>query len=386
MIPSYKPQSIPELADYVAIGAKLEIIGSGTKRGLGRPLQAETALDMSGFTGISLYEPEELVLEAGAGTALSDIEKALAEHNQQLAFEPPDYSKLLGVRHSGTLGGLMACGLSGPRRIKAGAARDHILGIAGVSGRGEVFKAGGRVVKNVTGFDVAKLMTGSFGTLAALTSITVKVLPAAATEETLVFNGLSDAKATQAMSSAMQSACEVSGAAHLPGTPSQTLFRLEGIQPSVVYRRQKLASHLKIFGACDHLDEKESRLEWKAIRDVERLSADDARFVWKLSLTPSKAAETVARISKQLDVQYFYDWAGGLVWLGVPRSNQAYAYIIRKCVEDGHATLFRAEDDVRERIEVFQPQLPALAGLTRRVKASFDPKGVFNHGRMYKDI
>jgi glycolate oxidase FAD binding subunit len=386
MTPTFKPQSIPELADYVALGGRLEVMGSGTKRGLGRPLQPETAIDMSGFKGISLYEPEELVLEAGAGTPLSDIEKALAKNHQQLAFEPPDYSKLLGGKHMGTLGGLMACGLSGPRRIKAGAARDHILGIAGVSGRGEIFKAGGRVVKNVTGFDVAKLMVGSYGTLAALTSITVKVLPAAATQETLVFNGLSDAKAIQAMSLAMQSACEVSGAAHLPGTPSQTLFRLEGIQPSVVYRRQKLASHLKIFGASDHLDEKDSASEWKAIRDVERLSADDARFVWKLSLTPSKAAETVARISKQLDIQYFYDWAGGLVWLGVPRSNQAYAYIIRKCVEDGHATLFRAEDDVRERIEVFQPQLPALAGLTRRVKASFDPNGVFNHGRMYKDI
>ena len=229
-------------------------------------------------------------------------------------------------------------------------------------------------------------MTGSYGTLVALTSITVKVLPAAATQETLVFNGLSDAKAIQAMSLAMQSACEVSGAAHLPVIPAKTLFRLEGIQPSLIYRRQKLASHLKIFGASDHLDEKDSAAEWKAIRDVERLSADDARFVWKLSLTPSKAAETVARISKQLDIQYFYDWAGGLVWLGVPRSNQAYAYIIRTCVHDGHATLFRAEDDVRERIEVFQPQPPALAGLTRRVKASFDPNGVFNHGRMYKDI
>ena len=386
MTPTFKPQTVPELADYVALGGRLEVMGSGTKRGLGRPLQPETAIDMSGFTGISLYEPEELVLEAGAGTPLSEIEKALAKNNQQLAFEPPDYSKLLGGEHKGTLGGLMACGLSGPRRIKAGAARDHILGIAGVSGRGEIFKAGGRVVKNVTGFDVAKLMTGSYGTLAALTSITVKVLPAAQMEETLVFSGLSDARAVQAMSLAMQSACEVSGAAHLPGKPAKTLFRLEGIQPSVVYRRQKLASHLKIFGASDHLDEKESRAEWKAIRDVERLSADDARFVWKLSLTPSKAAETVARISKQLDVQYFYDWAGGLVWLGVPRSNQAYAYIIRTCVQDGHATLFRAEDDVRERIEVFQPQLPALSALTRRVKAAFDPHGVYNHGRMYKGI
>jgi len=181
MTPTFKPQTPLELAEIVARGGRLEVLGRGTKRGLGRPLQADTVLDMSGFKGISLYEPEELVLEAGAGTALGDIEKALAKNEQQLAFEPPDYSKMLGTRNSGTLGGLMACGLSGPRRIKAGAARDHILGIAGVSGRGETFKAGGRVVKNVTGFDVSKLMAGSYGTLAALTSITVKVVPAAAT-------------------------------------------------------------------------------------------------------------------------------------------------------------------------------------------------------------
>ena len=386
MTSTFKPLTTPELAEIVARGGRLEVLGRGTKRGLGRPSQAETVLDMSGFKGISLYEPEELVLEAGSGTALSDIERALAKNEQQLAFEPPDYSKMLGTRHSGTLGGLMACGLSGPRRIKAGAARDHILGIAGVSGRGEIFKAGGRVVKNVTGFDVSKLMAGSYGTLAALTSITVKVLPAAATEETLVFSGLSDARAVQAMSLAMQSACDISGAAHLPGTPAQTLFRLEGIRPSVNYRRQKLASHLKIFGAADYLSDQDSRLQWKAIRDVHLLSNDDARFVWKLSVTPSKGAETVARISKQLDIRYFYDWAGGLIWLGIPRSNQAYAYIIRTCVQDGHATLMRAEEEVRGRIEVFQPQNPALSALTQRVKASFDPAGVFNHGRMYKDI
>jgi len=386
MTSTFKPATTQELAEFVAEGGKLEIVGSGTKRALGRPSQAETLLDMGAFKGISLYEPEELVLEAGAGTPLSDIERALEKNDQQLAFEPPDYSRLLGAKRRGTLGGLMACGLSGPRRIKAGAARDHILGIAGVSGRGEIFKAGGRVVKNVTGFDLSKLMVGSYGTLTALTSITVKVLPAAATEETLVFHGLSDARANQAMSLAMQSACEVSGAAHLPGTPSRTLFRLEGIRPSVAYRRQKLASHLKIFGASDYLSQKESLLQWKAIRDVHLLSSDDTRFVWRLSVTPSKGAETVSRISKQLDVQYFYDWAGGLIWLGVPRSNQAYAYIIRDCVKDGHATLIRAEDEVRERIEVFQPQNPALGALTKQVKTAFDPNGVFNHGRMYKDI
>ncbi len=213
-----KPGSEAELAQLVAQAeAPFEIIGTGTKRGLGRPVQAARTLDMSAFAEIAAYEPEELILEAGAGTRLAEIEALIAARGQQLAFEPPDLSRLLGSPHSGTLGGLMACNLAGPRRIKAGAARDHVLGIRGVSGRGEVFKAGARVVKNVTGYDLPKLLTGSYGTLAALTSITVKVLPRPETEETILVEGLDDTAAVSVMSLAMQSACEVSGAAHVPG-------------------------------------------------------------------------------------------------------------------------------------------------------------------------
>ena len=377
-------KSEAELAATIAEGGTFEIRGSGTKQALGRPVQASKVLDMSGFKGISLYEPDELVLEAGAATPLSVIEKALAKNNQQLAFEPPNYSKLLGVKNGGTLGGLMACGLSGPRRIKAGGPRDHILGIAGISGRGEIFKAGGRVVKNVTGFDISKLMVGAYGTLVALTSITVKVLPASETEETLVFTGLNDARAVQAMSLAMQSSCEVSGAAHLPG--DRTLLRLEGIRPSVVYRRDKLAELLKEFGGVDVLTEKQSRKQWREIRDIHPLVDSQDRAVWKLSVTPSKSAGIISKISRQLDVRYFFDWAGGLIWLAVSPTPDASAHIIRGSFEQGHATLMRGSQDVRSNVEVFQPQNPALAALTSRVKASFDPAGVFNPGRMYKDI
>ena len=377
-------KSEAELAATIAEGGTFEIRGSGTKQALGRPVQASKVLDMSGFKGISLYEPDELVLEAGAATPLSVIEKALAKNNQQLAFEPPNYSKLLGVKNDGTLGGLMACGLSGPRRIKAGGPRDHILGIAGISGRGEIFKAGGRVVKNVTGFDISKLMVGAYGTLVALTSITVKVLPASETEETLVFTGLNDARAVLAMSLAMQSSCEVSGAAHLPG--DRTLLRLEGIRPSVVYRRDKLAELLKEFGGVDVLTEKQSRKQWREIRDIHPFADSQDRAVWKLSVTPSKSAGIISKISRQLDVRYFFDWAGGLIWLAVSPTPDASAHIIRGSFEQGHATLMRGSQDVRSNVEVFQPQNPALAALTSRVKASFDPAGVFNPGRMYKDI
>ena len=371
------------LAATIAGGLPSEIAGSGSKKALGRPTQSNSILDMSGFKGISLYEPDELVLEAGAGTPMSEIEKLLAKNNQQLAFEPPDYSKLLGSKKSGTLGGLIACGLSGPRRIKAGAARDHILGFSGVSGRGEIFKAGGRVVKNVTGFDLAKLMVGSYGTLVALTQITMKVLPAAATEETVVLSGLDDGRAIKAMSLAMQSSCEVSGAAHLPG--AQTLLRLEGIRPSVISRRDKLRGLLKEFGAAEVLDEKQSRTQWIAVRDVHLLSGDQTRAVWKLSVTPSTGAEIVCRISKQLDAKYFFDWAGGLIWLSAPAADDASASIIRGSFDRGHATLIRAPESVRASVDVFQPQTPALAALSARVKASFDPGGVLNFGRMYRD-
>jgi glycolate oxidase FAD binding subunit len=372
-----------ELAALVADGGPFEIRGSGTKRGLGRHTQTNSVLDMSGFSGIALYEPDELVLEAGAATPLAVIEKTLAENNQQLAFEPPDYSKLLGGNSSGTLGGLVSCGLSGPRRLKAGAARDHILGFSGVSGRGEVFKAGGRVVKNVTGFDIAKLMVGAYGTLVALTSITMKVLPAAETEETLVLTGLTDARAIQAMSVAMQSSCEVSGAAHLPN--DKTLLRLEGVRPSITYRREKLNSLLKDFGRMGVLAEKESRDVWTGIRDVHPLADDKERIIWRLSVPPSEGAEVVAKITRQLDAQYFFDWAGGLIWLSVPATPDASASIIRGSFDAGHATLIRASEEVRSHVDVFQPQTAALQALNARVKTSFDPNAVFNPARMYKD-
>ncbi len=377
-------KSQAELAALVATGGPFNVRAQGTKQGLGRPAQADKVLDLSGFKGITLYEPDELVLEAGAATPLSVIEKALAKNNQQLAFEPPDYSKLLGTRSSGTLGGVVACGLSGPRRIRAGSARDHILGFSGVSGRGEFFKAGGRVVKNVTGFDLAKLMVGSFGTLVALTSITLKVLPAAETEETLVLEGLTDVSAVHAMSLAMQSSCEVSAAAHLP--EGKTLLRLEGFRPSVIFRRDRLAGLLKGFGNIEVMAQKQSMAQWKDIRDVRPLAETSGRQVWKLSVTPSKGAETVARICRKLDARYFLDWAGGLIWLDVPASPGASASIIRASLDGGHATLVRAAKDVRMNVDVLQPQDQALAALTARVKASFDPLGAFNRGRMYKDI
>ncbi len=381
-----RPASLTELASLVAEAAQtrqpVAVQGKGTKQGLGRPMQTSATLDLSGFTGIGFYEPEELVLEAGAGTMLREIEDAVAANNQQLAFEPPDLSHLMSAAHAGTLGGILSCNLSGPRRLKAGAARDFVLGIAGVSGRGEAFKAGARVVKNVTGYDLPKLLAGSYGTLAALTTITLKVLPRPETEQTLVVRGLRDHDAVRAMSMAMQSSCEVSGAAHVSGI---SYLRLEGIRESVIYRRDRLAKLLGEFGRIESLDAVPSQVQWQSIRDVAPLDGAD-RIVWRLAVTPSEAPDVTARIAKRIDARWFFDWAGGLVWLDVPPMEDGGAAIIRGAIGQGHATLVRAPKRVRRVVEVFHPQPPALAALSARVKLSFDPAQILNPGRMYQGV
>ncbi|MGB7077763.1 MAG: FAD-binding protein, partial [Xanthobacteraceae bacterium] len=246
----------------LANGKTFEVAGRGSKRAIGRAAQWDATLDLSGLVGVTLYEPEELVLSAKAGTPLAEIEALVASRHQQLAFEPIDYAVLLGGETgAGTIGGTIAANLSGPRRIKAGAARDHFLGFSAVSGRGETFKSGGRVVKNVTGYDLCKLLAGSWGTLAAMTDITIKILPRAETEETVLVLGASDAAAIKVMTAAMGSFADVSGAAHLPATAAVriaeiasaqaavTALRLEGVAPSVAQRKAILQSLLAPFGS-----------------------------------------------------------------------------------------------------------------------------------------
>lgn len=377
-----------------AEGRPLEIVGAGTKRALGRPVVADDRLDLSGISGVLDYEPAELVLTARPGTSLAEVETLLAEAGQALAFEPPDLSELFGAEHAGTLGGMIAGNLSGPRRIKAGAARDHLLGFHGVTGHGRAFKSGGRVVKNVTGYDLSKLVTGSMGTLAALSEVSIKTLPWPETTWTLILRDLDDQAALAAMARAMGSAHEVSGAAHLPmGTPAGlgfgsgalTALRLEGPAPSVEARFASLQGDL---GAGDKLEDKGSLTLWKGLRDVAPLTGAADRAVWRLSLPPTSGPSVVEVIGEQLDVAHYYDWAGGLVWLATQEEDDAGAAVIRGAIEagNGHATLIRAAEAVREKIPVYQPQASALAALTRRVKDSFDPKRILNPGRMYEGV
>jgi len=378
----------------LAEGKTLEVIGQGSKRGIGRAAQWDLSLDLSDLSGVTLYEPEELILSAKAGTPVAEIEKLLAANNQELAFEPIDYGPVFGgAPGRGTIGGTLAANLSGPRRIKAGAARDHFLGVTAVSGRGETFKSGGRVVKNVTGYDLCKVLAGSWGTLAVMTDVTLKVLPRAETEATVLVLGLDDAAAIRAMSAAMNSSPDVSGAAHCPATTSAsiqaeatqalTLLRLEGVAPSVAHRRNALEALLKPFGEITVLEEAASREAWRVIRDVMPFTGG-VRALWRISVQPSRGAEVAAAMGE--DTEYYYDWSGGLIWAALPATGDGGAARIRAALTGGHATLIRAPAAIRAAEPVFEPQNAALAALTKRVKESFDPKAVLGPGRMYAGV
>lgn len=397
---TFTPSSAAETLDVVqwAVSeeAPLEIVGHGSKRGIGRPAQTEHGIDLSRLTGVTLYEPEELVLSARAGTPIAEVEALLREHRQEFAFEPIDYGPLLGKPAGrGTVGGALTANLSGPRRLKSGAARDHVLGVHAVSGRGEAFKSGGRVVKNVTGYDLSKGLAGSWGTLAVVTDLTFKVLPAAETEKTFVIRGLEDGPAAFAMAAGMGSSAEVSSAAHLPPSvtgrvldgglkgAASTLLRLEGFGPSVEYRRATLTGLLAAQGRIEILDEAQSRQVWREIRDCLPYADGTDRPVWRISMAPSQGWKMVAELRLHAGADVFYDWQGGLIWARMeaePEAERLRALIAH--FGGGHATLVRASQSVRAATPIFQPQAGALGALARRLKDQFDPKGILNPGRM----
>jgi glycolate oxidase FAD binding subunit len=403
----FAPSDIDELRDAIgeALAAEepVELIAGGSKRGLGRPLQLPRNLDLSHLTGVRDYQPSELVLTAAAATPLEEIDAVLAGAGQMLAFEPPDWGQLLGlpepVARRRTLGGVLSCNLSGPRRIKAGAARDHFLGFRGVSGRGEVFKAGGKVVKNVTGYDLCKLMAGSYGTLAALEEVTVKVLPRPETVSTLLLCPLDPAGAARCLKRALSSPHEVSGAAYLPASSTAILqpfsgasgvaaFRLEGPAPSVIFRREQLIKELAADRETAVLDDEASIAFWREVRDVLPLVDLPGRTVWRVSVAPSRGAELGEALADRLDARWYLDWGGGLVWAAVADADDGGAVAIRSAIRGvngdgtGHATLIKGPPSLRQAVPVFESQPAELAALVARVKEGFDPRRILNPGRI----
>ena len=397
MTPIHEPLSEEAAARLVQVAAlsrtPLAIRGGGTRSLAGVPEGAET-LSTRGLAGIVAYNPAEMTMTVRAGTPLEVVEAALAEKRQMLAFEPCDLRAALGSSGIPTIGGVFAANASGPRRFVAGAARDSLIGVRFVNGKGEVVKAGGRVMKNVTGLDLVKLLAGSHGSLALLTEVTFRLLPVPETAATIVVSGLNDAEAAAAMATAMSMSVEVSGAAHLPESVrgrfaggmlpdgAATVLRLEGLSASVAVRSEKLAAAMGRFGAVTHLDAEVTARLWREIRDAAPYADGTPRPLWRVSVAPVAGQQLVAALRLETGVDAFYDWQGGLVWLRM--EADAEAGLVRDLVRQagGHATLVRANEEARRTISVLQPEAPAVAALSTRIREKFDPTGMFNPGRM----
>jgi glycolate oxidase FAD binding subunit len=391
----------------IASEQPLEIIGHGSKRGIGQVMATNAVLDLSALNAVKSYEPNELIITLEAGVPLSDAISLIDSKNQQFAFEPVDTAPLLGTAARGTIGGMIAAGLAGPRRIRAGGARDHLLGAHAVSGFGDSFKTGGKVVKNVTGYDLCKLLAGSWGTLAVMTEVTLKVMPKPESEWSLVLRSLDDLAANRAMTKALGSPFDVSGAAHVPasslrgevkgldqlGSPREavTLLRLEGIAASVLHRAKALAETLKSFGTVEILEDGASALVWSSIRDALPFAASGPLGswpIWRIVCPPASGGPLGQQLARESGGEVIYDWGGGLIWAALPPASDAQAALVRRHVDlaSGHAMLLRASEEVRREVDVFHPQGEGVAALAERVRKSFDPKAVLNCGRTRRGV
>jgi glycolate oxidase FAD binding subunit len=397
------PATESEAADIIRAHAEsrtpLVLRGGGTRAGFGNAVNAAETLSSASLSGITAYNPAEMVMTARAGTPVAEIEEALAANAQAMAFEPMDHRAAMGTTGIPTIGGLFAVNSSGPRRFTAGAARDHLLGIRFVNGKGECVKAGGRVMKNVTGLDLAKLLAGSHGTLGFLTEVTFKVLPTPKTRTTIVISALDDEAAVRAMAAAMSLSVEVSGAAHLPesvrgrvlaGALSDgpaTVLRLEGLSASVAVRADRLEAAMTGFGPVTSLDAEQTAVLWREIRDVAPYADGTDRPLWRVSMPPSRGHELVAGLRLRAGVDAFYDWQGGLIWMRMEADPEAdgLRHGIRT-LGGGHATLVRANPAVRAATPAFEPQSRAVALLSERIRAKLDPHGIFNPGLMTSGV
>lgn len=362
-----------DVAGAVADAAGPCVIRGGGTRAVGRAVVGDV-LDVSGLSGISLYEPGALTLVAGAGTTVREIEAALAKENQRLAFEPYDLTALLGTTGASTIGGVVATNASGPRRIQSGAVRDFALGVRLVDGAGQVIRNGGRVMKNVTGYDLVKLMCGSWGTLGVLTEVSLKVLPDVEATSTVVLEDVNARTAVAVMSRALGSPFEVSGAAWIDGA---VWLRLEGFAASVSYRSKELHRLLNEFGDAGVLD----GADWTRVRDAAPLHGKEA--VWRVSVKPSDGPAVIAGLPDGCDC--LMDWGGGLVWIGSAAGDaKATHSAIQAHVAQlgGHATLIKGPEALRASVPVFQPEAPGAAALSSALRKRFDPRGILNPGLM----
>jgi glycolate oxidase FAD binding subunit len=386
------------VADASAKREPLLVSGNGTKSGMLRPVQAARSLSTRNLSGVTLYSPQELIISARAGTPLAEIEAVVAERGQHVIAEPPDFSLLFGSSEPQTIGGIIATNLSGPRRVAWGAMRDHLLGVRAVTGRGETIHSGGRVLKNVTGLDLCKLLAGSHGTLGIITEVTLKVLPAPEAVGTLVLPNLDAMEGVRSLSAALGSPYSVSAAAWLPRDAaarvpelagfgsSVTLVRIEDFAASVTYRTKRLSDDLR-HPATHILDDGTSHAVWRSVRDLVPLplAADDA--VWRVSVRPSAGPTVFQVLTDAFGARGFLDWGGGLAWIAGPATAAAHAAVEATASAAGGVwMLMRAPEPFRAAVQVVPPEPKPLDRITRRVKAALDPYAILNPGRMYAGL
>lgn len=364
-----RPASEDELAAMIRDASGPVVVRGGGTRTIGAPVLGEL-LETTGLSGISLYDSGALTLVAGAGTPLAEVEAALARENQRLPFEPMDLRPLLGVAGEPTVGGMVASNASGPRRVQVGACRDSLIGVRFVDGTGAIVKNGGRVMKNVTGYDLVKLMAGSWGTLGVLSECAFKLLPVPETQTTLLSATLPPDAAVDLLSRALGTPYEVNGAAR--GEDGRVALRIEGFARQVDYRRDALCKALG--GDWDVLEKDESAAYWDSVRDVRAFSGR-AGDVWRVSVRPSDGPGIVARA----DCPVVMDWGGGLIWALVAEGTDLRA---RLGTFAGHATLIRGSEATRATLAAFHPEAAPVAALAAGLRARFDPRGVLNPGLM----
>ena len=394
--PADEAELVDAILGLVAAGTPAQVAGAGTKQGFGRPVNAAVTLRLDGLAGIEAYAPDELTLTCGAGTPVAAVEAQLREHGQELAFEPPDLGPLYGAPAAGaTIGGVLGCNLSGSRRVRAGGARDHFLGFRAVSGRGEAFKAGGHVVKNVSGYDLCKLLAGSFGTLAALSEVTVKVLPRAERTATLLLPGRTVDAAVRLLITAWQSPLEPSGLCCAPAELAPLLpaslpadadcvaaVRFEGPEGSVRDRTGRMRDALG--GASRQLGDEDSRAFWKAVTDAAPFAAaaaQVARPLWRLSLPPASAGGVIQRLAARPGGLWLLD--GSMLWFA-PAGETSAGDLVRAAAAaaGGAATLVRAPASVRAAEGVFPRQGAGIERVAAAIRSGFDPAGLLNPGRL----
>ena len=386
----------------------IELIGTGSKRKIGRPLQCAKILNLSKLNGIIEYLPKELYIKVKAGTPIEEIEKELEKNNQQLAFEPIDFGYFLnGKSDYGTAAGQVACNISGSRRFKVGSVRDHVLGFRGVNGRGEIIKSGGVVVKNVTGYDLCKLICGSYGTLVALTEITFKVLPSPEESKTLVIHNQKLESAVNFLDQSISSSNDISGAIFLPKEPevpgcvmniektfklndlkhggSITAIRIEGSRNSINQRFKNLIKELKIINLdLSTLEVYQSEIFWNKVKSLEFFS-NSKNSILRIVIPPSECVKLVYQFSNKY--KYYLDWGGALMWMeAFELSEEMFESIRKKVVKlGGYVTMIKNSDYLPYVDDVFTINRDRF-NISQNIKKSFDPKGILNSGKMYTGI